>query len=261
MCLIVHHPKGTVLTDRYLADVTRNNPDGFGIMYASKGRVLSRKTLGGADEIVRLYREVGANRSCVLHWRYATHGTVSIGNVHPFHLTGCNVAVAHNGMLDVEPVDAGWSDTRQFCADVLAPLARAKALSGSALATIGSLIGVGNKLAIMHGNGHVDIVNRASGVDIDGAWFSNRSNAPRVAGLDDLDLYARPLWASESADYATLEAKVIAEGTTGAQDWDLNNPEEADALLADWFDAETVERYAGDWDSRAEMLVAIVGDR
>ena len=77
------------------------------------------------------YRLADFAGDLLLHFRIATHGSISPGNTHPFSLTGdvkllkhtnvrTNYALIHNGILPIKP-SGDISDTMEFCRR-LAPL-------------------------------------------------------------------------------------------------------------------------------------------
>jgi hypothetical protein len=103
----------------------------------------------------------------------------------------------HNGVLaSGNAKDTSKSDTWHFIHDQLAPaLARSKGkiANRTDFATaLGRVIGRDNKFAILGPDGKPLIVNRRSGIEWRGAWFSNTYawNAPRpkllqISGITD----------------------------------------------------------------------------
>lgn len=175
MCLIITQPAGLTLSHAHIRDIAARNGDGFGIMRAHRGALHVWRTVGDVADIIELYTQHAAGRACVLHWRMATHGAVSLDNAHPFKLTR-DIAVVHNGMLDVGTPTRGLSDTWHMAHHVLAPIARDNPdalFSGEMNAVLAGLIGSGNKLVFQHADGRTAIVNRAAGVEHRGAWYSN----------------------------------------------------------------------------------------
>lgn len=122
MCVIIHIPANEKLTHRDAIALWKTNPDGGGIAYPYKGRIVTRKTMKFA-EWWNWYKEIRAkhpNVSILGHFRIATHGTVDITNVHPFQVDE-NTVMAHNGIIhDCAPERFDTrSDTRVFVEDVL----------------------------------------------------------------------------------------------------------------------------------------------
>lgn len=76
----------------------RFNPHGFGFV-STKHRY---KTMDFEVFLSRL-NKVGKDEDCVIHFRYATHGSVCRRNCHPFVENG--VYFAHNGIIDIRTKD------------------------------------------------------------------------------------------------------------------------------------------------------------
>ena len=176
MCLIITQPAGHTLAKSHLLDIAARNGDGFGIMRADGGTLrVWRVVSNNPNDMLRAYYAHAAGRACVLHWRMATHGAVDVANAHPFRLTR-DIAVVHNGVLDVGTPTAGKSDTWHMARHVLAPIARDNpdALFTPDMAhVLGGMIGTSNKLVFLHADGRMAVVNEASGVHHAGRWYSN----------------------------------------------------------------------------------------
>jgi len=177
MCLLIHQPAPTVFSDAFLADVYASNSDGLGIMYADGGELVVAKSLPASSlEFVRFYRDHAEGRECVIHARMKTHGDIDLDNCHPYSVTA-RVALAHNGILSTGNAwDKSKSDTWHFVRNVIGPALEAREhllVDQAWLSFVGDLIGSGNKFGIMSADGTVAIINRASGVEFEGAWLSN----------------------------------------------------------------------------------------
>lgn len=268
MCLIIVHPAGHTLSRAEFADIYERNADGFGIMTAHAGTLHTYRTVGTLEDARALYDRHAAGRASVLHWRYATHGTVTLDNAHPFTLTR-DVAFVHNGMLSVGTPDAESSDTAHMARLVLAPIARdnpASLFTDEMRAVLSPLVGKGNKLVVMDRTGAVSIFNRAQGVDHRGRWYSNTYawSAPAALLHRATRYYTPQRWGNYTAAPSvasgaiveprewldtgpldvldTLGIAVDADGEAGALRWALANPMDAADLVADWYttDSETV---------------------
>lgn len=293
MCLIIVQPAGHTLSRAEFADIYDRNPDGFGIMVARAGKLHTHRTVGTLEEARAMYSAHGAGRACVLHWRYATHGTVSLDNAHPFTLTP-DVAFVHNGMLSCGTPDANASDTAHMARHILAPIARdnpAALFTDTMRAVLSPLIGTGNKFVVMDRTGAVSIFNRAQGVDHRGRWYSNtyawsapaaltyrpaRYYTPQkhtgyptpalapvapAAGQLDATTGARDWFDAGPLDVLDLLSVAIdVDGEAGALRWALANSMDAADLVADWYttDSETVlDLLDTDPAAVAEWLVEI----
>ena len=185
MCLIIHQPKKLDLSEQLLTDIYTRNSDGLGIMYAEKGKLRVHRFLPkSAAEFIAAYEAHGAGREIILHARMTTHGDTNLDNCHPFTVTP-RVALAHNGILSFgNDWDKTKSDTWHFVQRVITPaVAYDEALIHDAAwqKYIGAVIGNSNKFAMMDRHGQVSIINRDSGVEFLGAWWSNTYAWPAAA--------------------------------------------------------------------------------
>jgi hypothetical protein len=115
---------GATMTESAMRNAWRANPDGGGIAYFDPcGTVRAFRTLS-LDKMLRGYDrllDAKAHRTpMAIHFRYATHGTSTIENVHPFRMDRHTLAI-HNGMFPIEAT-GDRSDTAIFVQDVLPKL-------------------------------------------------------------------------------------------------------------------------------------------
>jgi predicted glutamine amidotransferase len=96
MCVIIVKPAGVKMPSKNVLQMAaRYNPDGFGfctenLMYKSLNFISFMKHLSIVDD----------NMACIIHFRYATTGSIKTSNCHPFM---CNdTFFAHNGVLKIE---------------------------------------------------------------------------------------------------------------------------------------------------------------
>ena len=97
MCIIIVKPAGVDIPPIQILDncMLRNN-HGFGFAEAGEKPF---KTLQYNDFVNAVYR-IDIDKPAVIHFRYATHGSVKRANVHPFKIG--DVAFAHNGILNID---------------------------------------------------------------------------------------------------------------------------------------------------------------
>lgn len=99
MCCILYVPKGVETPSRKeLESVYLFNRHGCGFA-DSDGH--SCKTLS----FTRFYKELqkrSVDAHLIIHFRYATHGSVSVKNCHPFIDDETGIVFAHNGVLPIE---------------------------------------------------------------------------------------------------------------------------------------------------------------
>lgn len=97
MCLLIVKPKGAEMPDIYtLYRAHLCNPHGCG--FASTNDYY--RSLDFEQFIERL-EKVGKDEACIIHFRFATHGSVKVANCHPFK--GEDIYFAHNGILSIKP--------------------------------------------------------------------------------------------------------------------------------------------------------------
>lgn len=143
MCIIAVKPAGVKMPAmEAIENCWYNNRDGAGLMYAVGGAVHIEKGFMSLKDfkatISRLEKEIDVvNTPIVLHFRITTHGETSPGNCHPFPVTEklpllqmtkwkTSLAVAHNGIIDIEPSKKDISDTMEYIINQLAPLYQLK---------------------------------------------------------------------------------------------------------------------------------------
>lgn len=121
MCLAAFLPGGTIMQPDEIRNAWTSNPHGAGFAYIDDGQVKTYRTLS-LDKMLRSYdRTLGDGRKDhMVHFRFATHGTRGIENVHPFRVDR-HTYVIHNGILSV-PAERKRSDTAVFAQDYLAAL-------------------------------------------------------------------------------------------------------------------------------------------
>lgn len=182
MCIMIYLPAGVDFPIEHAQAMYRRNSDGLGIVWASRGKLHTRRALpvNSVDAQAMLINWLADSDGSprIVHFRFATHGTVTLGNVHPFRVPtkAGRLMLAHNGVLPWDGAD-GLTDTQYYIDAYLAPLLSVyrdpiAALSGPLGDVIGSHI-AGSKFAIMDRRGSVAVVNEGDGKWVNGAWYSN----------------------------------------------------------------------------------------
>lgn len=185
MCVIAIKPEFVSLSDADVSDMFTRNSDGLGVMWMQKGRVQTIKTLPRTpEEAIAALKRVPHEAEAVIHFRMATHGSVSLKNTHPFEVVP-GLFVCHNGVLDTHDLGlkcGTGTDTEAYIKQYLKPiLAHAKdpyvmAHSAEFRSLVGEHIG-GNKFVFLDKTGKVSVVNRHMGSTIKrgdhSLWVSN----------------------------------------------------------------------------------------
>lgn len=123
------------------------NPHGMG--FASKS--LSYKGMSFERFYNRL-QFVPKDENIIIHFRYATHGSIGVKNCHPFKKG--NIWFAHNGILDINP-HGDMTDSETAFRDILYPVAREYGIFSDELyATVDEVIGY-SKFAFMDKEGDI----------------------------------------------------------------------------------------------------------
>jgi len=187
MCILSYLPQGVGVDRKGLYNGGMNNPDGHGwaIISNDYSEIFVGKSmyLGEALDDFERMRKQHIHAPALFHSRWATHGTVDVDNVHPFHVAGSNrTVVAHNGVFhraEVQPEHGDRrSDTRIFADEVL--LNRFKRLDKPTVQqAIADWCTPSNKLVILTVDPRFKncafIVNQERGQwdDSTGIWHSN----------------------------------------------------------------------------------------
>lgn len=99
MCVIIYKPKGAEMPSlTTLIQCSKANPDGFGFATPTKNFKSMKFT-----KFVHELSKVEDSEPCIIHFRWATHGSKKVSNCHPFNMG--DVWFAHNGILPIEPID------------------------------------------------------------------------------------------------------------------------------------------------------------
>lgn len=117
MCVIIHKPAGKIIPAKDLKQAWASNSDGAGIVIPSR----CPKVFKGIMKLKHLENiiETLTDHEIVIHLRWATHGSVSPDNTHPFPC-GRDRYLMHNGILSNygEAGKKGRSDSAHFAEDI-----------------------------------------------------------------------------------------------------------------------------------------------
>src|SRR5436190_17446621 len=103
MCLAaVIGPKGTMSFDE-CKEAWNRNPHGAGFAYIQNNEIYYYKTQKSVEEFYEHFKGALVKRDpdtdMLVHFRWATHGSKALHNVHPFFIDDGKVAIVHNGVI------------------------------------------------------------------------------------------------------------------------------------------------------------------
>lgn len=177
MCVIIYKPAGAKIpSENELFMAHRMHPHGCGFI-ASSG--LHYKGLD-YNKFLTLLQMVGRDEECIIHFRFATHGSVKRANCHPFEKNG--VWFAHNGVLDITPIGDKTDSETAFIKYIYPTVHDFGLDSYETYEVVERLIG-GSKFAIMQ-DGHVSLFGRFT--EHEGRMYSNMSHVMQAKYYKDL---------------------------------------------------------------------------
>ena len=170
MCVIIVKRKGIEMpSERELRMAFECNPHGCGFV-SSNGLYWRGMNF---NELYSRLRFVGLNDSCIIHFRYATHGSHKPANCHPFK--SGDLYFAHNGVLPVNTSN-DMTDSETVFRNVLVPAAMRYGLGSREFNKVVSENIWTSKFAFMY-HGEIKIYGRWLRED-NGLLWSNLNHRP-----------------------------------------------------------------------------------
>jgi glutamine amidotransferase len=207
LCVI---PPGVTPDRDKLENSALNNPHGFGFAIAvpSENRIIVEKSMNPDESINRFLaqRAIYQDGYAMWHARYATHGSRTLENCHPFAVGHDDrTYLGHNGILSIEiPDKDDRSDTKVFAEELLPRLGGVTALDDDYIWNMLQEYTTGSKVCVITvdpaAKHPMYLLNADAGKeDKTGVWWSNdtcnlgytsyaKSTTSRYGGwLDDYD--------------------------------------------------------------------------
>ena len=205
MCMLCVIPPNVIPSREKLENSALNNPHGFGfaIVIPSENRIHVERTMNADTSINRFLEMRGKYPEGYAMWhaRFATHGSMTVENCHPFQVgVGNNLTyLAHNGVLPiVEPQGDDRSDTRIFAEDLLPAIGGVTALDNPQVSNLIEDFTSGSKVCILTVDPRAEyqcyLYHAEKGKkDESGVWWSNDSCY--------IDTYTRKWTATNPLDF------------------------------------------------------------
>jgi predicted glutamine amidotransferase len=179
MCIIISLPVGSSVKNSVLSHAWKSNPDGAGYMFVEnidtspvvkvvKGFFKYNSFLSSFEQ----HRIENPNSNFVIHFRYATHGSIKKNNCHPFWVVENELCMTHNGTINV-PREGDITDS-QVVANLIGTLYKDNiTIEVPAIQTLLTAFVGTSKLVFLDKNNKVTIINEKLGDVVDGVWYSN----------------------------------------------------------------------------------------
>lgn len=182
MCLLTFLPESVKPDEERFKIAALNNPDGFGFAILDKTKIHKGHGMS-FKETMDKFLEMRDKYSgpALFHFRWATHGSETLDNCHPFTLGNDESSVvAHNGILPVAiPTGDKRSDTKVFAEDIMPAIGGITSLDNDKYHQQLSEWAKGNKLVYLTNNDDAMydwyIINEQLGHWDKDMWWSNNS--------------------------------------------------------------------------------------
>jgi len=146
MCVICYIPKGVETPSKdIITAMHKANSHGMGMCTPTK----NYKGMN-FNSFYRQLQKRNIEEPCLLHFRFATHGSIKQSNCHPFYDKDTDTYFMHNGILSIEPT-GDMTDSETAFREYLVPDIKQYGLDSDELSyTIHGIIGF-SKFAFMQG--------------------------------------------------------------------------------------------------------------
>lgn len=214
MCLLTFIPEYVSPPEEEFAVAAVSNPDGFGYAILESDRIVSHRGM----DFEKVFDRFGSDRRkhqgpALFHFRWATHGTTSADNCHPFMISGDpDTVMAHNGILPIDlPKGEHRSDTRVFAESVFPSLGGVPILDDKEYHEALEKWASGNKLVFLTNNDDAQfswyILNEELGHWGSDMWWSNYSYVRIPASSYS---YGYGAWSSATSSYSSYSVSGAA---------------------------------------------------
>lgn len=210
MCLLTFIPEYVSPPEGEFGVAALSNPDGFGYAILESDSIVSHRGMKFDQVFDRFLEDRRVHQGPALfHFRWATHGTTSADNCHPFMISGDpNTVMAHNGILPIDlPKGDVRSDTRVFAETVFPSLGGVPILDDLEYFEALKKWSAGNKLVFLTNNDDAKfswyILNEELGHWDSDMWWSNYSYV-------HVPSYSYGGWSSSTSSYLPYQPISVA---------------------------------------------------
>ena len=182
MCLLTFMPEDVTPNLERFSEAAIQNPDGFGFAILESNTIIKGHSMKFSEVMNDFLDKREKHKGpAMFHFRWATHGSETIDNCHPFTLgNDPNSVVGHNGILPVKiKLNDKRSDTKVFATEIMPSIGGITALDDDKYYTEFEKWAGGNKLVFLTNNDDAlynwYIVNQELGHWDENMWWSNKS--------------------------------------------------------------------------------------
>jgi len=193
MCFLLYKPAGSVILPEWIDNAYNANKDGFGISYKLDGKLFIQKGLYSLEQCRSACNSIPKEASALIHFRWATHGSICEDNCHPFVIG--EATCAHNGVL------MGYGTGNSTDSEDFMRIHKIDTITEADIPRIEGLLGT-NKMVLLRPDDAEDVIlNEKYGFWLHDCWHSNYGALSQPAMFSDsMDEDAHYLPESETAD-------------------------------------------------------------
>ena len=226
MCLLTFIPDYVSPDMDRFKIAAQANPDGFGFAISTGKKIVTFHSMN-FEEVANKFTDLRKTHQgpAVFHFRWATHGSETVANCHPFFLGNDGQSVVgHNGILPVAiPKGDTRSDTKVFAQDIMPSVGGILSLDDDEYFKKLEAWAKGSKLVFLTTNEDAKqdfyILNEKDGHWDKDMWWSNYSYEQPVYKTYTSYKSSGSLWGYDDWDYGYNK-------TTYASSWDKSTSSE-----------------------------------